>query len=134
MNVIEILKFAGDVGVRFRHKDAESIIDYFFKMVDDNRCVLITENLLPIAVITFSVCNEYDEFYRNSSWDYQQHNPFGKKVYVEFLACKKWTKDIRKKFEAQLVEKYPYIQEGSGLRHKDAERTVKVKRRAYEKH
>ena len=111
MKAVAILKIMGELGARFPITKIWEIISYVSEMLKDERVVIINKDGVPHGVAFCSICDDYDTFYRKTTWNYKPHDPKGKILYIELLCCKKWTKELREIFEIELIKKYPSIEE-----------------------
>lgn len=118
MNIEDILTFMGDCGAVFPSFQLEEIIDYFSNMILDGRFLAIYQDSKISGFITFSLCKNYEPFYRKSSWQFLGDDKSSKKIYIETMVCKKWNKYLRKELEKVLVEKYPQIEQAIWFRDK----------------
>lgn len=131
MTISDILCVMGEAGIRFDRTVLPKVFNYVSNMIEDNRCITITDDLgNKVGVIFYSVCEEYDAFYKKGKWDYLPHDKDGHIVYIECAASSIWSKELRKLFEDGLLQKYPNLQVGVWHRWaKWGDRRVVTKRR-----
>lgn len=111
MTEIDVLKTMGELGARFNASKLWIIIDYVAKMLADERIVIIKKDGEIEGVAFCSLSNDYELYYKKDTWDYFQHDSKGSVLYLELLCCRKWTRELRKLFESEIVKKYPSIKE-----------------------
>ena len=107
MNPTQVLSAMGDMGLRYSRKEIYPAYYYISNMINDNRVIVIYKDLLPVAVITFSFCNNYEPFLQKGTWDYKPHEPNGLILYIEKMVSIGWNREIRKDFEYKISELYP---------------------------
>lgn len=131
MDAIELMRIMGeDFRVRFHKDELDYAILYFINMIKDNRVVIIYEDKLPFAIMTYSLTDDSDTFLKKETWDYLPHNLLAKTVYVEKLISKGWNKGLRLAFEKTITSMYPKIEQGIWHRYgKYGDRCVISKRR-----
>ncbi|MDO8656152.1 MAG: hypothetical protein Q7K45_02860 [Nanoarchaeota archaeon] len=112
INVVEILKFMGELGVLYEPKTLPMAFDYVSDMLHDHRIVEIRKDGTPHAIIFFSVCNDYEPYLKKGEFEYLPDNPSGKIIYVEVMIARRWTRELREKFEELLATKYPNFEYG----------------------
>ncbi len=128
--VIDILKFMGELGVLYREKTLPLAFDYIADMLHDRRIIEINRNGSPHAIIFFSVCNDYEPYLKKAEFEYKPDNPAGKIIYIECMISRGWTKQLRQEFESVLADRYPDFE--YGVWHRFAiwgDRKVIIKRR-----
>ena len=111
MNTLDIIKFMGERGGRFPKDSIKEIIHYFSNMIRDGRVVVIYKEKEIYAFVTFALTDEYERFYKKKTWDYVPHDKSGKIMYVEFMVCKQWNKQLRYQFQSEILKLYPQIEE-----------------------
>lgn len=109
------------------------ISDYFRSMAKDGRLVTIDEDNEFLAFVTFSICDDYRVYQLKDLWEYLPHNPTGFICFIEKLAAKKWNKNIRKKLEEAILNKFPQIEETVWFRPTKTDEERKVTRRIHAK-
>lgn len=130
MNAIKLARIFGEMGCLFMRNELRDALNYFQKMLENNRIVYILDNNKPYAFLFFSMTNDPDKFLKKDKWEYLDHDENGKIVYVEKLISKGWNKELRSEFERIIAEKYPQFE--SGVWHRFArwgDRQVIAKRR-----
>lgn len=118
MNAIDLLLFMGELGKRYSEKDLLEAHYYLYRMIDDGRTIVIMEDGKVHAFICFSICEDFEQFYKKDTWDYIPHYPSGSIIYIELMICRKWTKELRGKFEELIIQRYPQLH--TGIWHKYA--------------
>lgn len=88
------------------------VLDYFQKMIDDGRIIVIKKDSKIHAFIAFSVTDNPEEFHKKGEWNFKTHNPSGKIVYIEKLISKGWNRDLRFQFEEMILKEYPNLERG----------------------
>ena len=131
MDAIGIIRMLGEMGLRFKGEgELDRAILYFINMIKDERICIVYDEGEPYAMIAYSMTDDPDTFLKKDTWNYLQHNPHGKIVYVEKMASKGWNRQIRTIFEHVISTKYPQME--SGIWHRWAkfgDRKVIAKRR-----
>lgn len=112
IDVVEILKFMGELGVLYEEKDIPMACDYVSDMLYNHRIVEIRKDSRPHAIIFFSVCDDYEPYLKKGEFQYLPDNPSGKIIYIEVMICRKWTRELREQFETLLTTKYPNLEYG----------------------
>ena len=112
MTASQIIQFMESLGANINGEIYFLAESYFSKMIADNRVHVIYEDSEPIAVITFSLENNYWPHYAKEIWEYLPHDKFSDTVYVEKLISKKWNGRLRKIFSQKLVEQFPQLVRG----------------------
>ena len=99
-------------------------------MGKDGRIIEVDKDGYPWGIIIFSLCNDYEPFYKKYTWKYLKHDRKGHIAYIEKMACYGWSKELRKAFEERLVAKYPNIEQAIWHRYgKTGDRTVIYRRK-----
>ena len=133
MTTIEVLKTIGEMGGRYKISEFNSIGEYIFKMLTDKRIVDIEGFNGGRAIIFFSICDDYDPFYKKDTWTYRPHFPDGNIAYIEKLISTKWDREMRELFENEILKHYPNAE--FGVWHRFAKwGDRKVMRRRMKKH
>lgn len=101
MTPVDIVAFLGQ-----RHPLAQI---YFHNMIKDGRVIGIYDNGVLYGILAFSLCFEYEPYWKKETWDYVPHIPEGTTLYIELLACKEWNKEIRKTFAKEILARHPQI-------------------------
>ena len=112
MNAVDLMIILGSLGVMFRAKEVMASIDYFSNMIETGRVIIIYKDGDPYAVMTFSITNDYEPFFKKKTWDYLAHDPSGKIIYIEKLVSKGWDRTMRIQFQDEISEKYPNLEYG----------------------
>ena len=112
MNTLDILNFMQDCGARIGADEVTLIEDYFDQMIKDKRVHVLYEQSEPIAIIAFSLSNDYFPYYVKDIWEYMPHDKFSDTVYIEKLIAKKWNGRLRRLFSQKLVEQFPQLVRG----------------------
>ena len=110
MNSVDLLLEMGKIGWRFRRQDVLPMMEYFDAMIKENRVVMISKNDSMIAMLAFSMCDNYEPFLKKKDWDFLNHDPNGNIMYVEKLVSLYWDKEVRKRFEEIITKVYPRIE------------------------
>jgi len=133
MTISDILCVMGEAGVRFTRESLPKVFNYVSRMVEDHRCITISDHMgEKVGVIFFSVCEDWEPHYRRDKWEYVPHNPGGHILYIELAASSVWNKHLRRDFEDGLLQKYPNLQVGVWHRWgRRCDRRVIAKRRTY---
>ena len=109
MQVIDILKFIGEMGGRFRYDKLGLIMSYFSQMIADRRVIVIYDNSKPVAIACFSLTDEVVRYLKKDTWAYVPHNSSGRICCLEILISNGWNKEMRKKLESEIVKRYPQV-------------------------
>lgn len=113
MTISDILCVMGEAGAYFVREALPEAFTYVRRMVIDGRCITIKDdNGKDVGVIFFSVCDDYDPFYKKKRWHYLPHNPDGKILYVELIASSIWNKQIRIAFQEGILNRFPNLKTG----------------------
>ena len=107
---IKVLKFMGECGARYPLDNFENIYMYVYRMLQDNRVVEIGKNGTTEGYLFYSLCHDINSYYKKKTWRYVPQVTNGTTLYVEKLVCKKWTKELRRKFEEIITTMYPQIE------------------------
>ena len=107
MNTIDLLKEMGELGVKFKRSEIEPAIDYVSKMLSDKRVIYMTGENDERVISFFSVCYNYEPFYKKKTWDYLPHFPEGNIVYVEKIVSTGWNRKMRELFEIEILKHHP---------------------------
>jgi len=86
-------------------------VDYFEKMLKDERVLIIDNDGKIVGIATYSVCNDFNPFYKKTDWDYLPHDPKGKFLYIEKIYSIDYNKRIRQLIELLTRDKYPQLRE-----------------------
>ena len=133
MKTIEILKFMGEQGIRYKQDELQTIFNYVNSMIRDNRVIEIESQGKIEAILFISVSDNYEPFFKKTTWTYKPHDPRGKIIYVEKLVAKEWNKEMRMQFEELLTNLYPHFE--LGVWHRWAKwgdrKTIAFRRRAF---
>lgn len=135
MNVFGLLEFFGQIGARYSRQDLSQITNYLQNMAIDGRIIMVSKHGNPHTFIAYSICNNSDRFANKGLWEYEPHTRSGYVCFIEKMATKRWTRDIRVQLEERILERYPdvkiavwYRPDPSG----DRKVIVKVNWRKYE--
>ena len=112
MNPIEILKFMGEQGARYKPSQLGLILSYLDAMIQDKRIIIIYEENQPYAFMAFSICNDMVQYLKKDLWAYLPHDPHGRTIYIEKLVSKSWNRELRLKFEEEILKLYPQLEKG----------------------
>ncbi len=130
MNSVELLIGMGDIGWRFKRKDIPSMMNYFDKMIEDKRILIIAREGNLLAVMAFSMCFDYETYLKKGEWEFKEHDRSGDIIYIEKLISLYWNKEMRYEFENIITAFYPNIKYGVWHRWaKWGDRKVVYKRR-----
>ena len=130
MNTEEIVQFMIETGAPIEADALLQIENYFNLMIGDERVMRIEDEGDLIAIVTYSICNDYFDYYAKDIWDYEPHNPLEDTVYVEKLISKRWNIALRKLISQKLIEKYPSLTRGIWHRARTNEDSIiKINRR-----
>ena len=110
MNSIDILKFFGEMGIRYQEDEIPKAIAYIDRMIEDGRFMISIDKGKPHTIILFSICNNYEPFYKKGTWDYLSHFRDGNTVYIEKAVSKHFSRRLRMFTEEALVETYPKLE------------------------
>lgn len=107
--------------------------EYFERMGREGRAITLIKDGDKIAIMTFSLCDNYEPYARKDLWEVMPHDPNGNICFIEKLICLDLSRDVFRELEKFLVTKYPQIEYAIWFRPgKKAERKVIYKRRFYE--
>lgn len=110
-----------------------TMAEYFERMAQDNRLIVIYANRQFNTMITFSICDDYEPFCEKKLFTYLPHKPDGKICYIEEMESKTWNRDIRKRLEEAIVSRYPKVEYAVWYRPtNNNDRKVLYKRRLHE--
>jgi hypothetical protein len=105
--VIRIMQFMGTRGIRYLDTQVANAVEYVDKMVKDKRVILIEDDGFIHSVVFYSVCNDFEPFYKKEMWDFREHDPEGSTVYIEKAVCAKMKKSIATMIRNTIQAKYP---------------------------
>ena len=130
--VIEILKFMGEQGIRYRERELEEVIQYAELMVKAERVIAVKDKGSLVTIIFFSICRDWEQFLKKPTWRFLSHDPDGDTFYGEKIVSTRWDKDIRTGIKELLLSRYPNLQLAKWHRWgKTTDRPVTVRRRIY---
>lgn len=133
-NIIEIIDFMGNQGIRFSDKTLNKMIYYISKMIEDKRVIAIYDEGL-YAIMFFSIGDSYEPFWKKETWQFLEQNPKGNSLYIEKIVCKRWKKEIRLQMEDEILKLYPKLIQCHWHRFgKTGDRQVFTKRRSHAIH
>lgn len=113
--------------------DIVTMAEYFERMAQDNRLIVIYRNGKFNTMITFSICNDYKPFCEKKLFSYLPHDPNGNICYVEEMESKGWSRDVLRQIEIALVSRYPQLEYAVWYRPtNNNDRKVIYKRRFHE--
>ncbi len=110
MNALDILCFMGDLGIRYPKDAIDECIRYVENMVRTDRVITIRDGSGLNAIVFFSICNDWEPFYKKETWEYYDHTPTGNALYVEKIVAKRFTKEMRRELETLFLAKYPQLE------------------------
>jgi len=116
MNAIDIIKFMGELGIRFRESEIDQVLFYFSKMIEDKRIVVTEDESGLHTVICFSIGDSIEFFWKKKQWAYAPHDPQGLLFYIEKLISKGWNRSMREYIQAHIQSLYPHLREAHGHR------------------
>lgn len=103
---------------------------YFKQMASDGRLIIISKDDKFNALLTFSICEGYLPYANKDLWEYLPHNPEGRICFVEKLISLKWSREIFRQLEKEIVNRHPQIEQAVWFRPgKINERKVVYRRR-----
>jgi len=108
---LEILKFLGEMGIRYPDNKIGKAIEYVEKMRNSSRIVSVRDDDVLHSIVFFSVCKDIKPFYKKETWDYRTHEYDGTIAYIEKAASKGWTKQIRKNIQRVILKLHPKVKE-----------------------
>jgi len=113
MTPIDILLFMGENGIRFKRNEVLSAVDYVTRMIEADRVIIIYENRDVHSVLFFSMSDDTDFFFKKNTWEFRDHDDYGKIVYLEKLVSRGWNKEIRFKVENEILKIHPQMTHGA---------------------
>lgn len=111
MTSIDLLVFMGELGGRFTPDQAQQAEAYFDQMIKDGRVIAIYKDGVLHGILAFSLCSNFIPYWKKETWDYRQHEDNGKTLYIEIMASRSWTKELRKTFQQEILNRHPQIEE-----------------------
>lgn len=101
---------------------------YLNKMLKANQVIIVKDEGLIIAILTFFTTNDYDKLYKKSTWEFVKSEQDGHQLYVDKMVCSNWTKRVRIAIQRAIQEAFPFVTEAYYHR-APKDRLVKIKRR-----
>ena len=130
MKAIEILKFIGECGGRFKASNLDDLISYIDLMLKDNRVLEIRQPDFLLGFMFFSICREVNLYYAKKPWDFVPHDPSGNIVYIEAMVIREWNKVLRKEIQKRMLALYPNLDTLIWHRyHEDGDRMITYRRK-----
>lgn len=108
---MKALLLLGELGYRFRQSEVIPAIDYCNRMASEDRIIEISKDGNHYAILFYSMTDDIKPFLEKGTWDFREHNPQATIIYVEKLVARRWTKELRRDFEAMITAKYPQIEQ-----------------------
>jgi len=106
---LKILIWMGEHGIKYPVSEGEKAIEYVEKMIFDKRVIYISEDDRLKSMVFYSITDYPENFLKKKTWDYLEHNPRGRTVYIEKAVSDIWNKKIRKIMEEKMLEFYPQL-------------------------
>lgn len=111
MNAVDVLIFLGRIGYRFTPSTALLARNYFYEMIRDGRITALYKDGVIHGILAFSLCTDYEAFWKKETWDYRPHQIDGTTLYVELMAARNWNKEVRQAFQQEILKLHPQVEQ-----------------------
>ncbi len=101
-----------DWGWEIKHDHYVAFSDYLKDMLKMNRVMVLMNGEEIEAIIMFYLTDDYTQIYKKRTWDLAKDNPSGCQVYIDKMVCKKVTREVIRKIQDAIEEKYPQVELG----------------------
>ncbi len=117
-----------DWGWEIKHDHYVAFSDYLKDMLKMNRVMVLMNGEEIEAIIMFYLTDDYTQIYKKQTWDLAKDNPNGSQIYIDKMVCKKVTREVIRKIQDAIEEKYPQVE--LGVYHRAPfDRCIKIRRK-----
>ena len=107
---LNILKFMGEVGMRFPRGSVFYVLNYVKLMVEDKRVIELETDGKIHAVLFYSLCYDTEKFLKKDTWEFKEHDKEGTVFYIEKMVASHWSIKLHNMVYDFVTDKYKEVE------------------------